>query len=121
MQKFPLLLLVDFCDFHKTENPLAAKVGASFSSHYLARACAKLGIGIFHSKPYESPFREKIKRFFRTVREGFLIEVKETINLDRDDYLKYVHLGNKSKVIGPLDEINNQLSQQDLDDSEIFI
>ena len=50
--------------------------GASFSSHYLARACASLGIGIVHSKPYDSPSRGKIERFFRTVREGFLVQIK---------------------------------------------
>ena len=46
--------------------------GASFSSHYLARVCAHLGIGLVHSKPYDSPSRGKVERFFRTVREGFL-------------------------------------------------
>ena len=84
--------------------------GASFSSHYLARTCAKLGIGIVHSKPYDSPSRGKIERFFRTVREGFLIEIKETINLEelnerfniwiRDDYHKCFHQGIKAR---PLD------------------
>lgn len=55
---------------------LAAKFyvdnGASFSSEYLSRVCASLGIGLVHSKPYDSPSRGKIERFFRTVREMFL-------------------------------------------------
>jgi putative transposase len=46
--------------------------GASFSSEYLAKVCASLGIGLVHSKPYDSPSRGKIERFFRTVRESFL-------------------------------------------------
>lgn len=46
--------------------------GASFSSAYLSRVCAHVGIGLVHSKPYDSPSRGKIERFFRTVREGFL-------------------------------------------------
>lgn len=46
--------------------------GSSFSSQYLARVCANLGIGLVHSKPYDSPSRGKVERFFRTVRESFL-------------------------------------------------
>lgn len=46
--------------------------GASFSSDYLRRVCAHLDIGLVHSKPYDSPSRGKIERFFRTVRERFL-------------------------------------------------
>lgn len=48
--------------------------GASFSSQYLSRVCANLGIGLVHSKPYDSPSRGKIERFFRTVREQFLTQ-----------------------------------------------
>lgn len=46
--------------------------GAAFSSQYLSRVCAHLGVGLVHSKPYDSPSRGKIERFFRTVREQFL-------------------------------------------------
>lgn len=49
--------------------------GSSFSSHYLSRVCAHLGIGLVHSKPYDSPSRGKIERFFRTVRSGFLVQI----------------------------------------------
>jgi transposase len=51
--------------------------GAAFSSQYLARVCAHLNIGLVHSKPYDSPSRGKIERFFRTVREGFLSEYRD--------------------------------------------
>lgn len=46
--------------------------GPSFSSDYLRRVCAHLKIGLVHSKPYDSPSRGKIERFFRTVRDQFL-------------------------------------------------
>ncbi len=45
--------------------------GASFSSQYLVRVCARLGTALIHSRPYDSPSRGKIERFFRTVRESF--------------------------------------------------
>lgn len=88
--------------------------GASFSSHYLARACANLNIGIVHSKPYDSPSRGKIERFFRTVREGFLIQIKdgkysvEELNEKfklwlRDDYHKTYHQGIQGR---PIDRYN---------------
>jgi putative transposase len=47
--------------------------GASFSSEYLSKVCANIGIGLVHSKPYDSPSRGKIERYFRTVRESFLV------------------------------------------------
>ncbi len=55
--------------------------GASFSSHYLAKVCAHLNVGLVHSKPYDSPSRGKIERFFRTVRENFLVDIPEGSSL----------------------------------------
>lgn len=90
--------------------------GASFSSHYLARACANLGVGIVHSKPYDSPSRGKIERFFRTVREGFLVTIKEEVTLEelnekfklwiRDDYHKSHHQGIGMR---PIDRYQNSV------------
>jgi putative transposase len=72
--------------------------GSTFSSEYLSRSCANLGIGLVHSKPYDSPSRGKIERFFRTVRMRFLsqFEKREDLTLEklnrtfsswlRDDY-----------------------------------
>lgn len=51
--------------------------GPAFSSHYLVLVSANLGIGVVHSKPYDSPSRGKIERFFRTVRQNFLPDVKD--------------------------------------------
>lgn len=46
--------------------------GKVFHSGYLHMICAKLGVALIHSKPYDSPSRGKIERFFRTVRDMFL-------------------------------------------------
>ena len=60
--------------------------GPSFSSSYLRLVCAHLGIGLIHSKPYDSPSRGKIERFFRTVRESFLIDQKATTLLEINEH-----------------------------------
>lgn len=46
--------------------------GSAFRTHYLYQACAGLGIALVHSRPYDSPSRGKIERFFGNVRERFL-------------------------------------------------
>jgi len=46
--------------------------GAAYSSSHLQLACARLEIALIHSKPYDSPSRGKIERFWRTVRSSFL-------------------------------------------------
>lgn len=51
--------------------------GPAFSSQYLALVTANLGIGLVHSKPYDSPSRGKIERFFRTVRQNFLPDITD--------------------------------------------
>jgi putative transposase len=48
--------------------------GSPFASAQLQRACAVLGIRLTHSKPGRPQGRGKIERFFRTLREQFLIE-----------------------------------------------
>lgn len=85
--------------------------GSSFSSAYLARACAQIGIGLIHSKPYDSASRGKIERFFRTVRQSFLADIRpdEVITLDqinerfekwlRDDYHHHNHRGIDTRPI----------------------
>ncbi len=49
--------------------------GAAMVSGQLARALAVLGIRLTHSRPGQPQGRGKIERFFRTVREQFLIEL----------------------------------------------
>ncbi|AQA06629.1 transposase [Mycobacterium sp. MS1601] len=52
--------------------------GSAFVDAWLLRACAKLGIRLVHSTPGRPQGRGKIERFFRTVREQFLVEVTDT-------------------------------------------
>jgi putative transposase len=49
--------------------------GSAFVSSQLLRALAILGITLTHSKPGQPAGRGKIERFFRTVREQFLVEL----------------------------------------------
>ncbi len=50
--------------------------GSAFVAAPLLRACAVLGIRLIHSRPGRPQGRGKIERFFRTVRDQFLIEVE---------------------------------------------
>ncbi|HET9444568.1 MAG TPA: DDE-type integrase/transposase/recombinase, partial [Acidimicrobiales bacterium] len=52
--------------------------GSPFVSSQLLRACASLGIRMIHSRPGRPQGRGKIERFFRTVRDQFLVEVGHT-------------------------------------------
>ena len=59
--------------------------GSLFSTSHLQLACARLGIALIHSKPYDSPSRGKIERFFRTVRQKFLsfLDMKELHDIEQ--------------------------------------
>ena len=48
----------------------------------LLRACASLGIRLVHSRPGQPAGRGKIEKFFRTVREQFLVEIGSGRELD---------------------------------------
>jgi putative transposase len=77
--------------------------GAAFSSELLLLACARTKISLSHSKPYDSPSRGKIERFFRTVRDRFLSGLSKNVTLDeineafdlwlKEDYHNKVHGG----------------------------
>jgi putative transposase len=49
--------------------------GSAFVDAWLLRACAVLGIKLVHSRPRRPQGRGKVERFFRTVREQFLVEI----------------------------------------------
>jgi putative transposase len=49
--------------------------GSPFVDSWLLRACASLGIKLTHSTPGRPQGRGKIERWFRTVRDQFLVEV----------------------------------------------
>ena len=93
--------------------------GSAFSSADLALACARLGVALVHSKPYDSPSRGKIERFFGTVRSRFLAvaDLNRMTSLDRlnslfdewleHDYHRRVHSGVKER---PLDRYMRSLA-----------
>jgi transposase InsO family protein len=56
--------------------------GSAFVDSWLLRACAKLGIRLVHSTPHRPQGRGKIERFFRTVRDQFLVEVPDSSAAD---------------------------------------
>jgi putative transposase len=108
--------------------------GASFSSDMLAKSTALAGISLIHSKPYDSPSRGKIERFFRTVRDRFLCDIRDNISIEElnqafriwlhDDYHHKIHSGTDQRPIdryqASLNKINvRRLSKAELD--EIFL
>jgi transposase InsO family protein len=57
--------------------------GKIFRSRLLLALCARLGIQLLHTRPYQPQGRAKLERWFLTVRRGFLPRV----DLDRCDGL----------------------------------
>jgi len=95
--------------------------GPAFSADLLAQACAQAGIALIHSKPYDPPSRGKVERFFRTVRDRFLVDHQDDQTLEqlnhafatwlRDDYHHKQHAGIDQK---PIDRFNASASRVDL-------
>ncbi len=56
--------------------------GSAFVDAWLLRACGKLGIRLVHSTPHRPQGRGKIERWFRGVRDGFLVEVTDSTAAD---------------------------------------
>ncbi len=69
--------------------------GSSFVSKQLLRALAVLGSRLVHSRPGRPQGRGKIERFFRTVREQFLVEVPhgeiESLEVLEERFSAWVH------------------------------
>jgi putative transposase len=57
--------------------------GSAFVDAWLLRACAVLGIKLVHSRPGRPQGRGKVERFFRTVRDQFLVEITGRDGSDR--------------------------------------
>jgi putative transposase len=55
--------------------------GSPFVSSQLLRACAVLGVKLIHASPRAATTKGKIERFFRTVRDQFLVEIDDGIEL----------------------------------------
>lgn len=83
--------------------------GAAFSADLLLKSCAQAGISLIHSKPYDSPSRGKIERFFRTVRTRFIPGLASDIAIEElgeafglwlaEDYHHRVHSGIEQRPI----------------------
>ena len=55
--------------------------GSAFVSSQLLRACAVLGVKLIHASPRAATTKGKVERFFRTVRDQFLVEIDDGIEL----------------------------------------
>jgi len=55
--------------------------GSAFVSSQLLRACAVLGVRLIHASPRAATTKGKIERFFRTVRDQFLVEIDDGVGL----------------------------------------
>jgi putative transposase len=55
--------------------------GSAFVSSQLLRACAVLGVRLIHASPRAATTKGKIERFFRTVRDQFLVEIDDGVTL----------------------------------------
>lgn len=55
--------------------------GSAFVSSQLSRACAVLGVKLIHASPRAAATKGKIERFFRTIRDQFLVEIDDGVQL----------------------------------------
>jgi putative transposase len=55
--------------------------GSPFVSSQLLRACAVLGVKLIHASPRAATTKGKIERFWRTVRDRFLVEIDDGVEL----------------------------------------
>ena len=55
--------------------------GSAFVSSQVLRACAVLGVKLIHASPRAATTKGKIERFFRTVRDQFLVEIDDGVQL----------------------------------------
>jgi putative transposase len=80
--------------------------GSAFVDAWLLRACAKLGIKLIHSTPGRPQGRGKIERFFRTVRDQFLVEISGEIDADTPVEPTNANHGGGRHRVGDLGELN---------------
>ena len=97
------VVLKEAFEKHGLPRRLYVDNGSAFSSDLLTMACARTGISLTHSRPYDSPSRGKIERFFRTVRARFLVNLGQEVELEeineafspwlKEDYHEKEHKG----------------------------
>ncbi len=95
--------------------------GAAFRESHLQLVCARLGISLIHSKPYDSPSRGKIERFFRTVKDKFRPNLTLDITLEeldlafhlwlQDDYHNTFHHGIETS---PMERYMNEIGKVEI-------
>jgi transposase InsO family protein len=115
------VVLKEAFEIHGLPKRLYVDNGAAFSSELLNLACARSGISLCHSKPYDSPSRGKIERFFRTVRGRFLSGITEKVTLDelneafslwlKEDYHDKEHRGIE---MTPMERYRESLNHADV-------
>lgn len=105
--------------------------GSLFVSSPLQLACAPLGIALIHSRPYDSPSRGKIERFFRTVRQKFfsMLRLSEVNHIDhlndlftlwlQDEYHRHMHYGINTRPLERFMEDIKTTSLQRLTQEEL--
>ena len=78
--------------------------GPAFRSLHLEHIAASLGIALIHSRPYKPQGRGKIERFFRGVRETFLVgfqgKTLDDLNMAFDAWLTDVYHARKHSSTG---------------------
>jgi hypothetical protein len=104
--------------------------GSIFVSSHLQLACARLGVALIHSRPYDSAPRGKIERFFRGVRQKFLAMLRLPDSIDdlneafelwlQDEYHRHIHYGINARPIDKfMDDIKitspKRLTEEELD------
>jgi len=62
-------------------NAILVDRGSAFVSSQLLRACAVLGVKLIHASPRAATTKGKVERFFRTVRDQFLVEIDDGVEL----------------------------------------
>lgn len=74
--------------------------GSPYKNNQLELLAARVGIGLYHNKPYYGPGKAKIERWFRTMKDhfmsGFHLTSKTTIDEFRKELLEYVNKYNNS-------------------------
>ena len=90
--------------------------GAAFRSLHLEHVTASLAIALIHSPPYKPQGRGKIERFFRSVREDFLVGFRgktlDDLNISFDAWLTDIYHSRKHTSTGqsPFERFTSHMS-----------
>lgn len=62
--------------------------GAPYKNSQLDMLAARIGIGLYHNKPYYGPGKTKIERWFRTMKDHFMASYNLTSKTTIDEFKK---------------------------------